>query len=82
MRDLRSRTAYLGVLKELQKPMQGRRRKMKIFGGCFLKKHEWQFFLLPALGADRHGNRITIGFIWLVFSIYIRIDAGKKGGQG
>lgn len=55
---------------------------MKIFGGCFLKKHKWQFFLLPALGADRHGNRITIGFIWLVFSIYIRIDAGKKGGQG
>lgn len=36
---------------------------MKIFGGCFLKKHEWQFFLLPALGVDRHGNRITIGFI-------------------
>lgn len=51
---------------------------MKIFGGCFLKKHEWQFFLLLALGADRHGNRITIGFIWLVFSIYIRLMQERK----
>lgn len=55
---------------------------MKIFGDCFMKKHEWQFFIFPTLGADRHENRITIGLIWLVFSLYIRFDVGKKGGQG
>lgn len=45
---------------------------------CFANKKHWQFFALPAIGASRHDDRVTVGFVWLFFSVYLRIALNSQ----
>lgn len=45
---------------------------------CFANKKDWQFFALPAIGASRHDDRVTVGFVWLFFSVYLRIALNSQ----
>jgi hypothetical protein len=45
-------------------------RECKAF--CFANKKDWQFFALPAIGASRHDDRVTVGFVSLLGQVFIQ----------
>lgn len=54
------------------------KKKIEIKVCYYLGKKDWQFMLLPTIGGDYHRNLLTIGFIWLFFVFYVRIDYSSK----
>lgn len=45
---------------------------------CFANKKNWQFFALPAICASRYDDSVTVGFVWLFFSVYLRIALNSQ----
>lgn len=54
------------------------KKKIEVNACYYLGKKDWQFMLLPTIGGDYHRNLLTIGFIWLFFVFYVRIDYSSK----